>query len=303
MFGKKRSPVPAPEASSGKKKPLYKKWWFWLLVVLFIGGAASSGSGDKAPAPAQLETPLASPEPEKTAQPEEPVEPEESAPPEDAPDIEVANDFEALIWKIAKDHGCELTSIETVGPGEDSPDVSIIGAARCPNDEESITKLLNDLAEEIKKTPEPDSILLAVSDKTDKADTCIATAYILADGSTDIVSMSIDFNNARNQWIRSQFSLWDGSHTALKELVIKQLNDEKSFRHSETTYRDISSEAARDEVNDVLASSGYSQRVEVGDLFIQMTFTAKNAFNATIKNTAYGIASFNNDTITLIDIG
>ena len=86
-------------------------------------------------------------------------------------------------------------------------------------------------------------------------------------------------------------------------MIISNLNDEKSYEHIETTYRDIATEDDRDEINQILADSGYTQRVEVGDLFIQTQFSAKNAFGGVIKNTAFGIASYSDNTITLIDIG
>ena len=110
-------------------------------------------------------------------------------------------------------------------------------------------------------------------------------------------------NSERNNWIRNQFSAWDGSHVELEKLIISNLNDEKSYEHIETTYRDIATEDDRDEINQILADSGYTQRVEVGDLFIQTQFSAKNAFGGVIKNTAFGIASYSDNTITLIDIG
>ena len=56
------------------------------------------------------------------------------------------------------------------------------------------------------------------------------------------------------------------------------------------------------QVNDILKQSGYSQRVEIGDLFVMTDFSAKNAFNATIKNTAFGIVDYSADLVRLIGI-
>lgn len=308
MLGKKFKQSPSPEVSTGKaKKPFFKKWWFWCLIILFVIGAFSGGGHEKTPSESDS-TPASSQRspvsvPSESAAPEKAVIEKEPEVPDETPDIEVSNDFEAFIWKTAKAHDSELTDIDTIDPSETSEETAMIGTMRCPNDEKVIIEILAAISEEIKRTPDRDSVMLAISDIKDKDDTCIATAYVSADGTSDIVSMSIDYNNARNQWIKAQFSAWDGSHTALKNLVVKQLNDEKSFDHIKTTYRDISDETAQAEVNKILTDAGYSQRVEVGDLFIQMEFSAKNAFNATVKNTAFGIASFNKDTITLIDIG
>lgn len=103
-------------------------------------------------------------------------------------------------------------------------------------------------------------------------------------------------------WVMDQFSFWDGSHIDLKKMIIKNLNDENSFKHTETNYRIIYSEDIRDEINKVLISANKTQRVEIGDLWIVTQFTAKNSYNATIKSTAYGIASFKNNTVTLVAI-
>lgn len=108
--------------------------------------------------------------------------------------------------------------------------------------------------------------------------------------------------SARSEWISSQFSIWDGSHEVLKDIVKRNLNDEKSFDHINTNYIDVSDEDMATLVNGILENSGYSQRVAVGDLFIMMEFSAKNAFNATVKSTALGIASYASDTVELIGI-
>lgn len=93
----------------------------------------------------------------------------------------------------------------------------------------------------------------------------------------------------RKKWIESQFSSWDKKHIALSELIKDNLNDSKSFKHIETSWIDVCNEEMKEDVNQILAACGFSERVEIGDLFIMEEFTAKNAFNATIKNTAYGI--------------
>jgi len=105
-----------------------------------------------------------------------------------------------------------------------------------------------------------------------------------------------------NSWVDNQFSVWDGSHSRLSSLIKNRLNDEKSYKHIETTYRIIYSEDTKLEINNILKSSNKSTRVEIGDVFISIQFSAKNAFNATVKNTAFGIASFAENSIILIAI-
>lgn len=109
-------------------------------------------------------------------------------------------------------------------------------------------------------------------------------------------------DSVRTNWIESQFSLWDGAHKELEKLIIKNLNDEKSYKHIETGYIDVCDETMRDYVNGILQNAGVSRKVEIGDLLITTEFSAKNAFGGTVKNTAYGISSYKNNTIYLIDI-
>lgn len=305
MLRKREQTGEVPAESTGKrKKPFYKKWWFWVLVILFIVGSVSGGNNKEKPGEAAV--PPSSLSSESKVEPsseESGKESEKTEEPELPKNGEPLNGPEKFVREIVTAHGGKVSSLEIVGPDENNDQEVIIAALECPNDEAVIMEIANDISEAIKGSPEKDSAIFPISDIDSGSDTCIATVSVSEDGTFSVESMSIDYNSPRNQWIKSQFSAWDGSHTALKKLVIQQLNDEKSFKHSETTYRDICDETVRDEVNKVLSDSGYSQRVEVGDLFIQMTFSAKNAFNATIKNTAFGIASYQNDSITLIDIG
>ena len=108
--------------------------------------------------------------------------------------------------------------------------------------------------------------------------------------------------DTRKSWISGQFSIWNGEHTQLKKLIKQNLNDESSYKHIETTYRDITSKEIADEINKVLKKAGYSKKVKVGDLFVMCEFSAKNGFNATVKNTAFAISRFDSNTIELIGI-
>jgi hypothetical protein len=65
----------------------------------------------------------------------------------------------------------------------------------------------------------------------------------------------------RQKSITSQFSAYDGSHRNFERVIKKSMNDEDSYEHIETKYWDM------------------------GDhLIVQTTFSGKNAFNATVKN-------------------
>ena len=103
-------------------------------------------------------------------------------------------------------------------------------------------------------------------------------------------------------WVGSQFSIWDGSHKQFNKLIAKNLNDEKSFKHIETDYIEITDESVKNWINSVLKDSGYKQTIDIGDLLIITEFSAKNAFNATIKAKAYGISRYSNNSLILLGI-
>lgn len=77
-------------------------------------------------------------------------------------------------------------------------------------------------------------------------------------------------------WVKGQFSVWDGSHTNLVDLVEKSLNDKKSFEHVETTYKDM------------------------GDhLIIKMSYRAKNAFGGLILQNITAKSDYKTNTISV----
>ena len=106
----------------------------------------------------------------------------------------------------------------------------------------------------------------------------------------------------RTRWINSQFSIWDGHHEQLTDMIKASLNDESSYEHIETVYVDITSPELLDEVKNALSLSGIYKQLDVGDLVITVKFSAKNAFNATIKGNAIGIARYSTNTIELVAI-
>ncbi len=105
-----------------------------------------------------------------------------------------------------------------------------------------------------------------------------------------------------HDWAMGQFSIWDGSHKEFVKLVKKNMNDEKSFKHIETNYTEVIDEYTKDNINSILKSAGVKDRVDIGDLFLIMQFSGKNAFNATIKNTAYGIAFYRTNSLKILSI-
>lgn len=131
----------------------------------------------------------------------------------------------------------------------------------------------------------------------------VSSSLVEADRDDSAVQAMIDKKEAHDDWVSSQFSIWNGSHKQLESMIKGQLNDEGSYKHIETTYVVITDESKKAEINSILKNAGYSQRVEIDDILISTSFSAKNAFNATIKYTAIGIASYSTNKIILVDIG
>lgn len=221
---------------------------------------------------------------------------------EETPDIDLTTDFEKAVWKIAKDKGGKLVSIESIDV-EGVEGTTVIASIVCENNETVVNDILAAIAEETKNNETEESSIINFGD-IEKGDNgpVLVMAGVYGDGSIDITTTSLDYKSARNTWIKNQFSVWDGAHTAMEKLIIKNLNDEKSYKHIETNYRSIDDEADCDEINKLIKEAGYKNQVEIGDLFISTQFSAKNAFGGTVKNTAFGISSYNNNSITLIAI-
>ena len=116
------------------------------------------------------------------------------------------------------------------------------------------------------------------------------------------VQEKLNKKEIHQDWVNSQFSIWNGANKTFEKLIKKQLNDEKSYKHIKTTYISIDDDEQKDEVNSKLEKAGCSQRVELDDLFITTEFSAKNYFNATVKQTAYGIADYSTNEIILVAI-
>jgi len=82
----------------------------------------------------------------------------------------------------------------------------------------------------------------------------------------------------REDKIKRQFSVWDGSHHKLNELIKKAMNDPGSYQHVETNYFDMKDH-----------------------LIVNTTFRGKNAFGALIKNTVKAKVSIDGDDIEIIE--
>jgi cell division protein FtsL len=78
-----------------------------------------------------------------------------------------------------------------------------------------------------------------------------------------------------NEWVQSHFSGWDGSNSDLKSVVKESMNNPDSFKHVETTYKDL----------------GNMKGIE-----IYMVYRGTNAFGGMVTNAVKG--TFLNDGTT-----
>ena len=104
------------------------------------------------------------------------------------------------------------------------------------------------------------------------------------------------------EWIDDLAFSFDHSIPEFNKMIKKMLNDEKSFKHISTDWLYISDDDLKKTINELLKEYGFSSSVSVGDYLIMTEFSAKNAYNATIKSMAYGIASHSNKSLYLIGI-
>lgn len=213
----------------------------------------------------------------------------------------MANDFERALYDSVTDNGGTVTNIysEEALDSDNKTSIEYVEFV-CENNEEVVQKILDKLVE-VQKADASCAVCAVIKEEVDST-TNLIIADINMDGELLMTFESPKYKSARNKWIQGLFSVWDGSCTDITTLIKKNLNDEKSYKHIKTTYKDIQNEATKTEINDILSSAGYSTTVEEGDVFIMTEFSAKNAFGGVVKNTAYGIASYNNNSITLIAI-
>lgn len=279
-----------PKCGAKNKKPLCKRWWFWLILIWVIGigkgvsGTNSTNLDDSSRTEIDGSGATVSEEKEEVV-----------------PDITLSTEFEKEVWDVVTGNGGKLHSIETQ-TYEDSEDILVIADIRCKNDEDTVNIILEALAKIIVNNDTKEEGIFVFGDiKKDEEAPLLLRATISKEGVVNIVPTS-NYNSKHNQWITSQFSAWDGSHPALEELIIDNLNDEKSYEHIKTSYIDIVDESKQEEVNQILENAGFSQRVEIEDLLILVEFSAKNGFGGTIKSTAYGISSYSTNTIILLGI-
>lgn len=102
-------------------------------------------------------------------------------------------------------------------------------------------------------------------------------------------------------WVDSQFSWFDGKNDQLVDIVKSRLNDERSFKHIDTNYIVCNDKETLNMVNNALLADGLPL-ANLKDIYIVMDFSAKNGFNATIKQQAHGIVRYPSGNTEIIAI-
>ena len=166
---------------------------------------------------------------------------------------------------------------------------------------------LNRILEEVKKINIDKINKISIYSSKDSKRNCVVTYPRDIALENSVESNYIKHREAiakeeHDKWINDQFSVWDGSHRELTKLIKQNLNDEKSYDHIKTVYVEILNDAQIKEMNKLFKQVGSNARADIGDLWIETQFSAKNAFNATIKSKAYGFVDKSTNTVYLLDI-
>lgn len=222
----------------------------------------------------------------------------EEATEEDVPEIELTTDEEKAIWEVVHANGATLKYCSSdANYDENTKYVSV--EFECENNEE----LVNTIVSGIKDLGFDKLVEIIVKDvDDDSTESNLAIIDIKSDGTIDMVYENPKYNTARNKQINDLFSAWDGSCPVLTQEIKKKLNDEDSFKHIQTTYIDVKTQDTADKYTKIFQDAGYDITVNIGNLVITTQFSAKNAFNATIKATAYGVADLDDNIVTLVTI-
>ena len=94
-----------------------------------------------------------------------------------------------------------------------------------------------------------------------------ANISFISDKKTDIIEYAVFGKGAEEKagevpdWIKNQFSVWNGSHKNLTKHIKENMEDPSSYKHVETTYS-----------------------IDGRELLVFATFRGKNAFNAIVTN-------------------
>ncbi len=280
------------------KKPFYKKTWFIVLVVLFvIGGIAQAlkSPEEKAKEAAEKQQKQEAYEAEKKEKEAKKAEKKEKS--------DIKDSVEKLLTDAQKDGEGYSIDIMELNEGGYAINVQIPYEVETEESEVLLSDLLNKI-KDLKLENVKEITIYALYDMqfvnvVTYPDNKELKNQILADAEKHKADREV---KRHTEWINNQFDAWSGDHIVLTRLIKENLNDEKSFEHIKTTFIDVFDETVKNEMNSIFQESGFNATAEIGDLVVTTEFSAKNAFNATIKSTAIGLVKANDDTVHLLSI-
>lgn len=204
----------------------------------------------------------------------------------------IVTDLDKSIWEIVEKHSGLVISAST-------EDEAIYYDIICKNDEVTVNSILNAISNKIASLEEVQNYVFTFREKEKASNLVIAD--MTNNGTVTLSYTSPNYKSKRNEWIDMNFGFDDQCY-ALSATVQEFMDDPSSFEHVSSKRRDIVTEQDVVEVNQILAGKGSTTTVEIGDFYVEMVFSGKNAFNATVRNTAIGVVDYSQETVTLISV-
>lgn len=225
--------------------------------------------------------------------------------------ISQETELERAIFEVIENNGAVVTVINTAMTPEG--DVYVSTEVLIENDEELARKITEDVA------ALPDLVplvsLLFEDIELGYFSGEIFRSYVYSDGTyefndeytgvTEDTSTTEDTATSdpeRQNWINSQFSVTTGAHIELEELIINSLDDPESYEHIETVYYDTTEEGVLETVNFFFDTYDFDYEAKTGDIFIYVTLATTNSNGEQIVTFAYGLATYPEDELFLIEV-
>ena len=184
-----------------------------------------------------------------------------------------------------------------------SKDDMYIASVYCPNREDDVNELLDNLAPVVIDNSDGEDLAVVVYKELNTDSTVLANCLVHPDGTHEITSHHDDFKTAHKIWRDGLVNGWDGSCRELNDLIKDYMNDPDSFEHDETSFVDIRDDEALAAMQDVFNEHGYTTDLQVGDVVITTKFRGTNAFGGVVTNQAIGVAHYETGIVELIDMG
>ncbi len=207
----------------------------------------------------------------------------------------ISSDFEKRLYDTIESNKAKLSDIgyEVNEAGETMLTIA------CRNDEDAVNSVIKAIAPIVAENG--NSILIRVNENG-SGDKLLAHVRIFDNGTYETIGETKDYRTAYKKWVGNYISPLNGECTDLSDQIKRNLNDQKSFEHINTSIYKGTTPEAVDEANERLAQWGYDKCFESNDVLIITEFSNKNSYNATVRNQAIGRLSYADNKVYLIDI-